>query len=366
VLNSLELNGFRNYARLSLPLGQRRHVLVGANGQGKTNLLEAIFFLATLRSFRTTALRDLCGAGMGGSFRIVGEIQRPDQAWTRRLDVLYGERRHLQVDGSPVRTTGEFIGEFRVVAFTPDDLRLVHGPAALRRRFLDMVLATADPGYLHALQEYAAALKARNAALRSAQPALRQAAAAFTPILARGGTALVVARRSLVAALGPAMEERIRRILGRQAEFSLRHQTQARSDDPAAFAERLAADLDKDRERGYTGYGPHLDDLVMTLDGHDLRHHGSTGQCRLAALAMKMAIVQWYHHQDMGPHRDLVVLVDDVTGELDAPTREAFLADLHAADQLFATFTEPPTGPEPFPDAVHMHVQGGEVSALLT
>ena len=167
MLTGIDLAGFRNYSRLELSFYRGANRFVDANGQGKTNLLEAVFFLAYLRSFRTASLRDLCGAGES-SFRIAGEIRgEPPHGWTRRIGVVYGEKRQLRVDDNPVRTAGEFIGQFRVVAFTPDDLRLVQGPAPLRRRFLDMVLATANPVHLHALQEYAAALKARNGALRN-------------------------------------------------------------------------------------------------------------------------------------------------------------------------------------------------------
>jgi DNA replication and repair protein RecF len=362
MLTGIELAGFRNYPRLSVSFDRRVNLFIGANGQGKTNLLEGVFFLAYLRSFRTSSLRDLCGAGES-AFRIAGEIRgEPPHGWTRRLGVVYGEKRQLRVDDNPVRTAGEFIGQFRVVAFAPDDLRLIQGAAPLRRRFLDMVLATVDAAHLHVLQEYAAALKARNAALRNSQADVQRAAAAFEPILARTGSAVVAARKILIAALETFMADRIGRILGRSVSFQLRHQTQARTDDPDHVRERLAADRDRDRERGYTGYGPHLDDLVFLLDGHDLRHHGSTGQCRLAALSLKMAVIQWYRELVDNP-RDLVVLVDDVTGELDAPTRDAFLADLQAADQLMVTFTAPPADASLFPDAARFNVCAGSVSA---
>lgn len=361
MLTGIELAGFRNYRQLSLFLGPRANLFIGANGQGKTNLLEAVFFLAMLRSFRTSALRDLCAAGTN-SFRLAGAVRATSTpGWTRQLEVVYGERRQLQLDGQPVRTAGEFIGQFRVVAFTPDDLRLVQGAATLRRRFLDMVLAPSTPAYLHSLQQYVEALRQRNGALRHPQATVKATAVAFEPILAEHGAILTVARRELVELLSAAMAERLSRILGRQSAFLLRYQAQADTADPGLFRERLATQRERDGERGYTGYGPHLDELVFMLDGHDLRHHGSSGQCRLAALCLKLAVLGWHRTTSLPDERGLIALVDEVTGELDTPTREAYLADLQVADQLLFTFTARPTRLELFPEVTCFKVREGTV-----
>jgi len=354
MIKRLSLEDFRNYESADVAFDSKVNLLVGANGQGKTNLLEAVFFLGMLRSFRTSGIRSLRRIG-SSRFRISAAIDE-GRSWDTSLDIVYGERRELRVDDVMARKASEFVGRVRVVAFSPSDIMLVTESSSIRRRFLNMFLASSSPAYLAALSEYGEALAARNALLRngSGDPAEY---AAFERILADRGSFVVAARDDALSALSDAMSAvhgGIRRDGGR---LTLRHNRHAASRDPAAYAEKLAGDRGRDMARGATSFGPHLDDFEFLLDGRPLRSYGSTGQCRLAALCLKMAAVETLAD---GSASGVVALVDDVTGELDAAARDAFFRVLDKSRQSFFTFTELPEG-EPVSDGAVFLVEDGRI-----
>ena len=341
MIKKLSLRDFRNYSAETAEFNAKVNILLGDNGQGKTNLLEAIFFLGNLRSFRTTNIRSLGKLG-GEGFSISATVDT-GAAWETVLDVKYAVKRELRVDGALVRKASEFVGNLHVVAFSPADIMLVTESSAPRRRFLNMFLATSDRAYLAALNDYAEALASRNALLRSGTPD-PAALAAFEGVLASNGAVIVGKRVAAIDSLSLAMSEAHKSVLGGgKGELTLKYQFSQVCAKPDSYAAKLAADRGKDTARGATTCGPHLDDIEFLLDGKQLRHYGSTGQCRLAALCLKIAAVETLNDTDspMG----VVTLIDDVTGELDETTRDAFLNVVDRSSQSFLTFTElPPDG----------------------
>ena len=337
MIKRLTMERFRNYDSESVRFESKHNLLVGSNGQGKTNLLEAIFFLGMLRSFRASGVRSLGKMGSAG-FHLSATLDE-GRSWDTELDIHYGERRELRLDGVMVGKASEFVGRLRVVVFSPADIMLVTETSSARRRFLNMFISSSSPAYLGALSEYGAALSARNALLRSGSSDSAEFAA-FENILAERGAFVVATRNAAVSALSNAMGEAHAGILGDTGGgLTLRHSFNPATLDATTYAEKLAADRGRDIARGSTTFGPHLDDIDFLLDSKPLRSYGSTGQCRLAALCLKMAAVET---MDKESSHGVVTLVDDVTGELDSPTRNAFFKVLDKSSQSFFTFTERP------------------------
>lgn len=332
LIRTLELRNFRSYRQAALAFDAPQVVFYGDNGAGKSNLLEAIFFLSILRSFRTSSARELITIGEK-AFRLRAGIAGRQFAETLEVEQGAGGGRKLSIDGAPVRRSSEFIREFRCVAFSPEDKLITAGSSSHRRKFFDMLISMLEPAYFTALQRYGAALAQRNAALRHPNAAAA-AVAAFEPELAAAIAILAPARQKYTAEL----EACVRRLpAARALDFSLRYAADYPVDE-AGYLARLAAERDRDRKRGYTGSGAQTDDFTILLNGKSLRHFGSNGQQRLISLYLKMA-----EFELVKTAADRVaVLVDDVTGELDGENRERFFELLGRADQTFYTFTARP------------------------
>ncbi len=340
-LHALHLSDFRNYDKLDLELVPGLNLLVGANGQGKTNLLEAIQFLSLLRSFRTTRLSHLHRWGTR-LFRLRGELSTDHGE--RRLAVEHGPQRRLMVDGSLVSRASDFIRHFCCNTFVPEDIGLVKGTGSDRRRFLDMLTTQLVPGCMPLLQEYAHTLKARNALLRHPQPS-DAAIRAYDKVLIDRGASLMIHRATLLANLAERLRTVGSQLFSAEQRLTLEYLPSIRlalQQPPPealrqAFQEELNAHRQQDLARQHTTRGPHRDEIRLALDDHPLDLYGSEGQCRLAVLALKMAAGDLL----IADTRELPIiwLVDDVVGELDARARHAFYEHLRRADQTFLVAT---------------------------
>ncbi len=321
-LAHLRLRDFRNYRRLDADFPPGLHVILGDNAQGKTNLLEAVYLLATLRSFRGVGSAQLVRHGEAGYFvgaRVVGEGEHAVKMyWSTAL-------RRLTLDGQPVRKLTEYLGILRAVVFCTEDLLLIKGSARVRRRFLDLLLAQTEPGYLRMLQRYARVLRSRNALLK--QPVLDETTLeGFTRELVEAGEGLMRARRELVPRLLPLARRAYGRIAREGEELALVYRPSVRADFRAELAQWHR------RERSYrlTLIGPHRDELALLVDQRSAAQFASEGQKRTLAIALKMAQAEYLvERQGVVP----VLLIDDVMGELDARRRGGFLPLLEAAGQ---------------------------------
>ncbi|MFT5127878.1 MAG: DNA replication and repair protein RecF [Rhodothermales bacterium] len=326
ILSEIRLHDFRNYERLRLPLTPGITVLLGDNGQGKTSILEAIYFLSLLRSFRTHKPRHLSRWGQG-EFTLHGVLQAENHE--QRLAVRHGgDSRVLRHNGEPVARASDFIRQFFCVAFVPDDLGLMQGAGSERRRFLDIQLCQLCPSYLAAAQNYAKALKSRNSLLRREHSDTR-AIAAFDSVLVPYGQQIIQRRDEYAAALSGEVGRLAPQMFAESCELRIRYRPSAKSE---ALADALEQHRDRDIQRRQTQVGPHRDELVITLDGKSLSHFGSEGQCRLAALVLKMAAARLLSAAD--GDQPTMLLVDDVIGELDDGRRDAFFAALRPASQV--------------------------------
>ena len=315
----LVARGFRNLAPLELEVPPAGVALLGANGAGKTNLLEAIYYPVLFRSFRGAP--DVEVARLGGEgFHVevtFGDAMRPGRAAATWIPA--GREKRLTLDDEPVRTLAEAAGRWLAVAFLPADTGLAGGPPAERRHYLDRMLALADAGYLRALARYRQGIARRNAALRRHD---LKGAQAFEPAIAAAGAVVVAARLDWVKREGTGFAREFA-ALGEALTAGLGYTGDPALAEAGNWGEAFRLARPRDQERGTTSVGPHRDDLTLTLDGRGLGRYGSTGQQRSAAIALKLL--------ELGTLRtargeEPALILDDVFAELDRE-RQARLAD---------------------------------------
>ena len=343
-LAHLKLRDFRNYARLEADFTPGFHLLLGDNAQGKTNILEAVYLIATLRSFRGVGSAQMVRHGQKGYFlgsQIVGQGEHETKMYWS------SQERSLTLDNQPVRRLTDYLGVLRTVVFCSEDALLVKGPGRARRRFLDLLLSQTHPTYLPLLQRYAKALRARNALLK--RPILDpMALESFSQELVSAGQAIMKLRQELVPRFSPLARLAYRRISNDAEELRLDYQPSVKRDFALDLAQMQA------RERSYrsTLVGPHRDEVQLLLNDRPAAQFGSEGQKRTLAIALKMAQAEYLTGLHGAPP---VLLIDDVMGELDLKRRTGLLPLLQRAHQargqVFMTATE-----ENWP-----HELGGEV-----
>ena len=340
-LLAVELVDFRNLALARVEPHSRFNVFVGDNGQGKTNLLEAIFLVGTLASFRASRLEELVRFSTPRA-RARARVERAGLDRLYEVEISSAPARKLaRVDGKAVRATADYFGGFNVVLFAPEDLALPRGAPNARRRFLDRAVWNAEPALLREAQIYGRLLKSRNALLRDGGPRMGELLDVYDVQLAAAGAAIVVRRRRFLGALAPRVAVAWERITGSGLPLEVAYRSALSGSDGELGAELLSA-LGRARggdcARGFTSAGPHADDLELLIDGRPARSFGSQGQLRALVLALKIAEIQ---HLEAVLGEPPILLLDDVSSELD-PAKSAFLfsflADL--ACQVFLTTTD--------------------------
>jgi len=328
----LTLRGFRNLSDGVLEFPRQGVALVGPNGHGKTNLLEAIGYPVLFRSLRGAPDADLVRFGEAG-FRLSAEFE--DRTRVRQAGVSYQQDRHrkrLELDAGEVARVLDAAGAWLTVAFLPSDVALAGGSAAVRRQYLDRMLSLADRSYLRHLARYRAALAQRNAALRQGRAEL---AAAFDRPLAAAGAPLVAARRAWCETNREAFALELAG-LGQPSEADCGYTGAPDLADPAAWPARLAHSAARDHARSMTTIGPHRDDLELRVDGRLLREFGSTGQQRTAAIALRLLELETLRsHRGVNP----ALLLDDAFAELDEDRQRRLVRRLanDGTGQVFVT-----------------------------
>ena len=331
-ITSLRLRNFRGYKQVLLSPPEGVTVLVGKNGAGKTNLLEAVHLCCLGKSHRTSndkemILRDQETAAVQLS------VERKDGRHEVGVRLFENARRRkiVYVNGKTASRIGELMGHATCVIFSPEDLALVKDGPQVRRRFLDMLLSQEQRSYFYALQTYTSALKQRNALLK--QGDLRQLPA-WDEQLASAAAPVVRLRREASVQLNQRAQTHYRYIGGKEEEvFTLSYQGPlADSDDPARDMLRgLNASREEDQRRQTTCFGPHRDELDLKLCGEALKSFGSQGQMRTAALSMKLAAFDLLEAIQGEPP---LLLLDDVLSELDPDRRRRLIARIGRAQAL--------------------------------
>lgn len=342
-VNSLYLDGFRNYENFHAEFSDRVNIIVGNNAQGKTNLLEALFYLASGRSFRVAkGDRDLI-AFHRDEAEIRARIFSRGREQTLQAHLSRVRRRRLYANDVKLRTAADLSGRLTAVLFCPDDLDIIRDGPALRRRLLDHALCQLRPRYAQALQEYTRLLEHKARILRHyrEKPSLLGTLEDFNQRLAETGAELISVRAAYTALLS-------RNAARVHSEFSSGAETLALvyktvktienpQQKPAALVPLLLQHQEAHRraelETGQCLSGPHRDDLEILINGLPARHFASQGQARTAALSIKLAEREIYF-EDQGEYP--VLLLDDVLSELDA-RRQYFVLNHIDRGQVFIT-----------------------------
>jgi DNA replication and repair protein RecF len=302
--------------------------ILGINAQGKTNLLEAIYYPVLFRSFRGAPDQQIIGAAPG--FHV--EVSLEGAGAQTVATTFLARKKRITVDGEEIERLADAVGTWLGVAFLPADLALASGPAAVRRQYLDRLLSLGSRQYLRTLSRYRAALAQRNSALRQGQVEL---ARAFDAPLAAGGAELLRARLDWVSGAAVQFAAEFD-CLGERGRAGLHYRGGSELADRTAWDRALDQALADDRARGLTTIGPHRDDLILEIGSRRLRDYGSTGQQRSAAVALKLIEISALRE---ARGTEPALLLDDVFAELDRERQTRLALRLLGSEdrQVFVT-----------------------------
>jgi len=365
----LELVDFRSYERVEVDLEPGGSVLVGQNGVGKTNLIEALGYVATLGSHRVATDAPLVRAGAAAAV-IRCMIVHDGRELLVELELVPGRANRARLGRSPARRARDVLGALRLVLFAPEDLELVRGDPAERRRYLDDLLVARQPRYAGVRGDYDRVIKQRNALLRTAYLARKTGGTrggdlstldVWDAHLARHGAELLAGRLELVAALTPHVTKAYDAVAAGKGGASIAYKATVPVDSPdrAALEAALAAALVESRssevERGVTLVGPHRDDLTLTLGDLPAKGYASHGECWSYALALRLAAYDLLRTEGIEP----VLVLDDVFAELDAGRRARLAELVGGASQLLVTCAVAEDVPEALRGARYQVADGG-------
>lgn len=345
---ALRLTDFRNIPALRLEVAGRDVFLVGNNGQGKTNFLEAVYVLCYGASFRTRNDRDLIANGAGEA-ALWGRLSAGGEE--RGVGVALGAAgvgKRIAIDGKRIRDRARLIEFAPAIAFTHEDLRFIDGDPERRRNLFDHTLSLFDPAFIDVLRRYRRALRARNALLRAGDGSHVDV---YDPTLAAAGAEIQRRRAELCRQFSGVFAElcaAIGDVDGARMEYRPSWRGAAAAEAQALLHRQRHRDL----QLRTTTSGPHRDDVLFTIGQARFAAQGSTGQKRLASLVLRVAQAEFFHRTT---GRRPILLLDDVLLELDAGKRERFLDQLPAYDQAFFTF---------LPDEPHRRYGGARTLRL--
>ncbi len=341
-VNRLALRNFRNYKELLLQFTHNINIFVGQNAQGKTNILEAVYLVALGRSHRTALDEELIRLNeQAASVEIA--FNRQDAANIIQLKIIKNQNKEILINGHLVKAR-ELIGNLNAVLFSPEDLWLVKGSPVNRRRFLDNEISQASPSYHYQLLQYNRIIFQRNTLLKKIREgkADRNLLDAWDGQMAKMAAAVMAKRLDVIKKLNMLANLMHRKITGNKENLTIlyyQHGAAAGEVDPSSgwYQKKIEENRKNDIDRGSTGIGPHRDDLVLTVNGVNLRIYGSQGQQRTGILALKLAELEFIK-SETGEYP--VLLLDDVMSELDAVRREHLLTFIKDRIQTLITATD--------------------------
>ena len=343
-IKRIELQDFRNYAKLEASFSEKVNIFIGNNAQGKTNLLEGIYMNAMARSFKTSKDKELIRFGREFCRVRITSFYDDDDHVTE-IVINKDGRKGVKLDGVRINRTSELLDRIFIIVFSPEDMKIVKDEPEKRRRFIDRELCQVKPGYFSDLSNYKKVLKQRNTYLRESviEPSILDI---WDRELARYGAHIIVRRRQFIERIDKISRAIHGRISGGRENLGLRYETSFDipeedgekkesylSHVEQAFYDMLVKRRKEDMENRSTGRGPHRDDLKISADDIDLRKFGSQGQQRTAALSLKLSEIRLIE-EEMGEKP--ILLLDDVLSELDND-RQTYLINSLGGNQLFIT-----------------------------
>jgi DNA replication and repair protein RecF len=350
---AVSLSDFRSYAQVDLELRPGVTALLGSNGQGKTNLVEALGYVATLASHRVASDAPLVRIGTPRAV-VRAEVVREDRATLVEIEITPGRANRARLNRSPVPRPREVLGVLRTVLFAPEDLALVKGDPAERRRFLDDLLVARAPRLAGVRADYDRVLRQRNALLKSASAARRGGAGSGEALrtlevwdthLVTAGAEMLAARLGLVDSLAPLVDKSYDTVSSGGGPAAIEYVSSLGPDielvpDRAALADSLLEGLARRRreelDRGVTLVGPHRDDLLLRLGPSPAKGFASQGESWSYALALRLASYDLLRH-DGSPGGEPVLILDDVFAELDTARRHKLAELASEAEQVLVT-----------------------------
>lgn len=344
-IDGIKLENFRNYAAQEVQFDPTCNVICGENAQGKTNLLEAMVCLSTGKSHRTRSDRELIRFDQEG-FQLEGQIQSRSRNFTSKIEVGYGKKKRVTVNGVPAKAASDLSAVLNTVFFSPEDLQLIKEGAAARRRFIDTSLCQLRPRYTAALSEYQRLHEHKTRILRDCadRPDLIATLPDFNLRMAETGAILIHYRARFVKMLSACAASAHSECSGNKEVLSLEYKTVKTVTDPFGDHKQLVMQLlEHQRQHHYAEVssrqclsGPHKDEIEVLLDGLSARTYASQGQTRTAALALKLAARE-IHKEIIGEYP--ILLLDDVLSELD-PKRQEYVLNRIGSGQVFITCCE--------------------------
>jgi len=339
-LKSLFLKNFRNYEEAFVEFSPRLNYLYGANAEGKTNLLEAIFLISTGKSFRTAKLTELIRLGRE-AFLLGAEVEK--QGISQTIEIRYdGREKYLRINATTYRSFSPLLGMLPHVILTPEAIQFIQGSPLERRRFLDFHLAQSDPLYVHHYIRFIKAMKHRNQLLREKQ---HTAIESWEELMAHSACYLIKERKKTIEELEPKIKKALLELSTQGEELTLRYKPSLSLNDPSEnlvtrIQYRLAKLRGREMQLGQTLTGPHRDDVELFISGKEARDYASEGQKRSCLVAVRLG--EWQRLFEQTEARPLFS-IDDFAVHLDA-SRQAFLEKKIAVlGQVFLTSPHPPT-----------------------
>lgn len=335
ILNRLVLKNFRNHSDTNLEFGSRLNFFVGDNGEGKTNIIEAIGMFSTLKSFRDSSDTEILSWGQQHYYI---KLEYTSMVSKKAIEIGYQKdesvKKKLKLNGNPISKKTDLIGEMKCVIFSPSDLKIIEGGPSERRRFVDRFVSLIDRNYFLSLLEYNRVLKQRNALLKDRNSTMKQIVP-WNELLVNKGSFIKQRRESILKEVKDIFSKCLYRLSGEKDEFDLLYKPNITSEED--FFNKLNHRIDRDRRLGYTSAGIHRDTIFIGKQNRDIIEFGSQGQKRSVAISLRTAefkFMQSYLNDDP------ILLVDDVIRELDVNRRRHFIELVSDCGQAFFTTTD--------------------------
>jgi DNA replication and repair protein RecF len=328
-VKSLDLLNFRNYEKLSLTLDPGINIFYGANAQGKTNILEAVYLAGTSKSHRGTRDRDMIRMGESEA-HIRMHVDKNDSDYRIDMHLRKNKSKGIAIGGVPIRRAGELFGIVNIVFFSPEDLNIIKNGPSERRRLVDRILCEIDRIYMSDLTQYGKCLNQRNRLLHDLyfNPSLESELPVWDEQLVNYGCRIIAKREEFVRMLENIASEIHTELTGEKERLTLVYEPNVTVEE---FADKVARSRDADRKIKSTTVGPHRDDVCIKVNDMDLRLYGSQGQQRTTAISLKLSEIRIIEERIRNKP---VLLLDDVLSELDRDRQNYLLGNIRDIQTL--------------------------------
>ena len=334
-VSHLSLTDFRSYSNLELSFKPGQNIFIGENGEGKTNIIESLMYLALLSSHRISSDQPLVKLGAERAY-IRAKVESVERTTLVELEINASRANRAKVNQNPVRSQRELIGIAKCICFSPEDLDLVRGDPSERRSFLDQLLIQRSPRLAGVISDYERALKQRNSLLKSRAP--QSSLSPWDEHLAVFGGEVIAGRLKLIAEIEPLFQTAYKKLSEKKAarlgyKSSVAGADTDKEENKKKILSTMAEISAQERDRGVSLIGPHRDDLLLNLGDHPVKGYASHGESWSIALALRLASYQLFINDGDKP----ILILDDVFSELDENRREKLINISQTAEQTFIT-----------------------------